>query len=122
MTFEKMINEGNQYYLSRGLAVIHQKKPTPIQIIEVDYPRRSRAKIIGNYFQAASTTDYSGVYKDLKRRTKTEVTNPGQGHRYCFVRFGGGCFNRIKPYRDFSQRRKVVVFVRPSVELQAAHP
>ena len=37
MTFEKMINESNQYYLSRGLAVIH-KKPTPIQIVKVDYP------------------------------------------------------------------------------------
>lgn len=24
MTFEKMINESNQYYLSRGLAVIHK--------------------------------------------------------------------------------------------------
>ena len=45
MTFEKMINESNQYYLSRGLAVIH-KKPTPIQIVKVDYPRRSRAKIV----------------------------------------------------------------------------
>ncbi len=62
MTFEKMINESNQYYLSRGLAVIH-KKPTPIQIVKVDYPRRSRAKIVEAYFRQASTTDYSGVYK-----------------------------------------------------------
>ena len=52
MTFEKMINESNQYYLSRGLAVIH-KKPTPIQIVKVDYPRRSRAKIVEAYFQAS---------------------------------------------------------------------
>ena len=50
MTFEKMINESNQYYLSRGLAVIH-KKPTPIQIVKVDYPRRSRAKIVEAYFR-----------------------------------------------------------------------
>lgn len=28
MTFEKMINESNQYYLSRGLAVIHKKTNT----------------------------------------------------------------------------------------------
>ena len=61
MTFEKMINESNQYYLSRGLAVIH-KKPTPIQIVKVDYPHRSRAKIVEAYFRQASTTDYSGVY------------------------------------------------------------
>jgi len=62
MSFEKMINESNSYYLSRGLAVIH-KKPTPIQIVKVDYPNRSRAKIVEAYFRQASTTDYSGVYK-----------------------------------------------------------
>lgn len=62
MSFEKMINESNSYYLSRGLAVIH-KKPTPIQIVKVDYPHRSRAKIVEAYFRQASTTDYSGVYK-----------------------------------------------------------
>jgi len=61
MSFEKMINESNNYYLSRGLAVIH-KKPTPIQIVKVDYPHRSRAKIVEAYFRQASTTDYSGVY------------------------------------------------------------
>ena len=62
MSFEKMVNESNSYYLSRGLAVIH-KKPTPIQIVKVDYPHRSRAKIVEAYFRQASTTDYSGVYK-----------------------------------------------------------
>ena len=62
MSFEKMINETNDYYLSHDLAVIH-KKPTPIQIVKVDYPRRSRAKIVEAYFRQASTTDYSGVYK-----------------------------------------------------------
>ena len=61
-SFDKMINESNNYYLSRGLAVIH-KKPTPIQIVKVDYPHRSRAKIVEAYFRQASTTDYSGVYK-----------------------------------------------------------
>lgn len=62
MTFEKMINETNQYYLTRDIAVIH-KKPTPVQIVKVDYPRRSRAKIVEAYFRQASTTDYSGVFK-----------------------------------------------------------
>ena len=62
MSFEKMINESNNFYLSRGLAVIH-KKPTPIQIVKVDYPRRSQAKITEAYFRQASTTDYSGVFK-----------------------------------------------------------
>ena len=62
MNFESAINATNDYYLSRGLAVIH-KKPTPIQIVKVDYPKRSRAKIVEAYFRQASTTDYSGVYK-----------------------------------------------------------
>ncbi|KXT77165.1 Recombination protein RecU [Streptococcus sp. DD10] len=62
MSFEKMINETNLYYQSKNLAVIH-KKPTPVQIVKVDYPQRSRAKIVEAYFRQASTTDYSGVFK-----------------------------------------------------------
>lgn len=62
MSFESAINATNDFYLSRGRAVIH-KKPTPIQIVKVDYPMRSRAKIVEAYFRQASTTDYSGVYK-----------------------------------------------------------
>ena len=57
-----MINATNDYYLSHGVAVIH-KKPTPVQIVRVDYPQRSRAKIVEAYFRQASTTDYSGVYE-----------------------------------------------------------
>ena len=56
MSFESAINATNDYYLSRGLAVIH-KKPTPVQIVKVDYPKRSRAKIVEAYFRQASTTD-----------------------------------------------------------------
>nr|AAL49958.1 penicillin related factor A [Streptococcus agalactiae] len=62
MSFEAAINATNDYYLSHELAVIH-KKPTPVQIVKVDYPKRSRAKIVEAYFRQASTTDYSGVYK-----------------------------------------------------------
>lgn len=62
MSFEASINATNAYYLAKGIAVIH-KKPTPIQIVKVDYPRRSRAKIVEAYFKQASTTDYSGIYK-----------------------------------------------------------
>lgn len=62
MNFEEEINATNDYYLSHGLAVVH-KKPTPIQIVRVDYPKRSRAKITEAYFRQASTTDYSGVYQ-----------------------------------------------------------
>ena len=43
-------------------AVIH-KKPTPVQIVKVDYPMRSAAKITEAYFKIPSTTDYNGVYR-----------------------------------------------------------
>ena len=92
MTFEKMINESNQYYLSRGLAVIH-KKPTPIQIVKVDYPRRSRAKIVEAYFRQASTTDYSGVYKGRYIDFEAKETQQHQiDHMEAVVQQGGICF------------------------------
>ncbi|MCR2820206.1 Holliday junction resolvase RecU [Lederbergia panacisoli] len=62
MTLEEDLNETNLYYLSKGMAVIH-KKPTPIQIVQVDYQSRSTAVIKEAYFRQASTTDYNGVYK-----------------------------------------------------------
>lgn len=62
MSLEQQINESNQYYLMQNIAVVH-KKPTPIQIVKVDYPKRSRAVIKEAYFRQASTTDYNGVYK-----------------------------------------------------------
>ncbi|GEK91573.1 Holliday junction resolvase RecU [Alkalibacterium kapii] len=52
----------NEYYLQSNQAVIH-KKPIPIQVVNVDYPRRSAAKITEAYYRRASTTDYNGIYK-----------------------------------------------------------
>src|SRR3954451_21796569 len=62
MTLEEDLNETNEYYRIRKVAVIH-KKPTPVQIVQVDYPNRSAAVIKEAYFKLASTTDYNGVYK-----------------------------------------------------------
>lgn len=62
MAFEKMINQSNEQYLNRDIAVIY-KKPTPIQIVDVDYPTRSMAKIKEAYYKTPSTTDYNGVYR-----------------------------------------------------------
>ncbi|MFS0781425.1 Holliday junction resolvase RecU [Bacillus sp. 1P06AnD] len=62
MTLEEDLNESNEYYLSQSIAVIH-KKPTPIQIVDVHYPKRSAAVIKEAYFKQASTTDYNGVYR-----------------------------------------------------------
>lgn len=60
-TLEEEINETNAYYLSRQIAIIH-KKPVPIQIVKVEYPKRSAAVIREAYFRTPSTTDYNGVW------------------------------------------------------------
>lgn len=60
-SLEDDLNETNDYYLQRGLAVIH-KKPVPVQIVKVEYPSRSAAVIREAYFRAPSTTDYNGVW------------------------------------------------------------
>lgn len=62
MDLEYDINISNTYYLEHDIAVIH-KKPTPIQIVDVSYPSRNKAKIVEAYFKTPSTTDYNGVYK-----------------------------------------------------------
>lgn len=62
MRFEEAINQSNEYYLTHDKAVVH-KKPTPLQIVKVDYPKRSAAVIKEAYFRQPSTTDYNGVYQ-----------------------------------------------------------
>lgn len=62
MKLENEINQSNEFYLIKEEAVIH-KKPTPIQIVKVDYPKRSAAVIKEAYFQKSSTTDYNGIFK-----------------------------------------------------------
>ncbi|HHU81121.1 MAG: Holliday junction resolvase RecU [Bacilli bacterium] len=61
-SFEKAINESNEFYLLTNRAIIH-KKPTPIKITKVDYPKRSAAKITEAFYQTPSTTDYNGIYR-----------------------------------------------------------
>ena len=62
MSLEDDINQSNDYYLLTNQAIIH-KKPTPVQIVNVEYPKRSAAVIREAYFKLASTTDYNGLYK-----------------------------------------------------------
>lgn len=61
MTLEEDINLTNAYYLERNIAFIY-KKPTPIQVIKVDYSKNS-VIIKEAYFKEPSTTDYNGLYK-----------------------------------------------------------
>lgn len=83
MVFEEYINQSNLYYLSTKKAVIH-KKPTPVQIVHVNYPHRSAAMITEAYFKEASTTDYNGLYnghyidfeaKETKSKTSFPLNN-----------------------------------------------
>ena len=60
MSLEEDINLSNEYYREAGIALIH-KRPTPINIVKVDYSKGAR--ITDAYFEKQSTTDYNGVYK-----------------------------------------------------------
>ena len=50
MSLEAEINASNQYYLANHIAVIH-KKPTTVQLVQIDYPKRSAAVIREDYFK-----------------------------------------------------------------------
>ncbi|MCD4839320.1 Holliday junction resolvase RecU [Neobacillus sedimentimangrovi] len=107
MTLEEDLNETNEYYREKNIAVIH-KKPTPIQIVHVDYPKRSAAVIKEAYFKLASTTDYNGVYKgryiDFEaKETKNSTSFPLKNfhehqisHMEQVLKHGGICFVIIR--------------------------
>ena len=78
MSLEEDINLSNEYYIQNGIALIH-KRPTPINIVKVDYSRGAR--ITDAYFEKQSTTDYNGVYKgkyiDFEaKNTKSKTSFP----------------------------------------------
>lgn len=60
MSLEEDINLSNDFYRETGRALI-SKRPTPINIVKVDYSHGAR--ITDAYFEKQSTTDYNGVYK-----------------------------------------------------------
>ena len=91
MTLEEDINQSNTYYLSTGKAVIH-KKPTPVQIVNVDYPKRSAAVIKEAYFKQASTTDYNGVYNGSLR---VEIYHQRESERRLILRPFGTFYESV---------------------------
>ncbi|MGI8315325.1 Holliday junction resolvase RecU [Halobacillus mangrovi] len=107
MSLEEDINVTNEYYLNAGIAVVH-KKPTPVQIVNVDYPKRSAAVIKEAYFKQASTTDFNGVYrgkhidfeaKETRNKTSFPLSNVHQhqiDHMKAVHEHGGICFMIIK--------------------------
>lgn len=70
MNFENDINQSNAYYNDNNICLI-TKRPTPINIVKVDYSRG--ATITHAYFEKQSTTDYNGIYK--KRYIDFEAKN-----------------------------------------------
>lgn len=107
MSFEEDINITNQYYVAQNISVIH-KKPTPVQIVKVEYPQRSKAVIKEAYFQQPSTTDYNGVYRSKyidfeAKETKNKTSFPLQNihehqvkHMQSVVQHGGIAFFLIR--------------------------
>ena len=78
MSLEEDINLSNEYYRDMGIALI-TKRPTPINIVKVDYSKGAR--ITDAYFEKQSTTNYNGVYKgkyiDFEaKNTKSETSFP----------------------------------------------
>ena len=61
MSLENLLNETNNYYIEKGIALIY-KKPTPIGISKVSYVNGKQI-IKEGFFQSPSTLDYNGVYK-----------------------------------------------------------
>lgn len=78
MNLEEDINLSNEWYVDKGIALI-TKRPTPINIVKVDYSKGAR--ITDAYFEKQSTTDYNGVYKgkylDFEaKNTKSKTSFP----------------------------------------------
>ncbi|AAU23892.1 Holliday junction resolvase RecU [Bacillus sp. GM2] len=146
MTLEDDLNETNMYYQSHSIAVIH-KKPTPVQIVQVDYPKRSAAVIKEAYFKQSSTTDYNGVYKgryiDFEaKETKSRTSFPLQNfhdhqieHMKQVVAQDGICFVIISAFEEiyFLEAEKLFYFwerkkqngrksIRKDELQEAAHP
>ena len=101
MSLEEDINLSNEFYKEQGVALI-TKRPTPINIVKVDYSKGAR--ITDAYFEKQSTTDYNGVYKgryidfeakNTKSRTAFPLSNISEHqiiHLKNVIKHGGIAF------------------------------
>ena len=106
MDLEQLINETNDYYVEKNIALIY-KKPTPIGISEAVYTEHGRI-IKNGYFKAPSTLDYNGIYKGKyiefeAKETQSTTSFPLANfheHQLAYIpkviEHGGICFILIK--------------------------
>lgn len=112
MDLEDDINSTLEYYVEKDIAII-TKRPTPINIVKVDYSHGAR--ITDAYFEKQSTTDYNGIYKsryidfEAKRTLSTtsfplhNITPHQIVHLERVIRHGGIaffviCFSKLDKY------------------------
>ena len=100
MTLEDDINQTNEYYRLHDIALVY-KKPTPIQVVQVEYPQN---RIREAYFHEPSTLDYNGVYegkylefdaKETQSKTSFPLSNIHKHqmqHMEKVIYFGGIAF------------------------------
>lgn len=106
MDLENLINETNEYYVEKDIALIY-KKPTPIGISEAVYTERGRI-IKNGYFKSPSTLDYNGVFqgkyiefeaKETQSKTSFPLANFHE-HQLTYIekvlRHKGICFVLIR--------------------------
>lgn len=76
MNLEEDINLSNEFYLQNKICIIN-KRPTPINVVKVDYTNGPR--IVDAYFEKQSTTDYNGIYKekyvDFEAKSTKNITS-----------------------------------------------
>ena len=100
MTLEDDINRTNEYYNLQNIALVY-KKPTPIQVVQVEYPKN---RIREAYFHEPSTLDYNGIYhgkyiefdaKETQSKTRFPLSNIHKHqmiHIERVIHFGGIAF------------------------------
>ncbi len=71
MTLEYDINQTNEYYMQKKIALIY-KKPIPIKVIKVN---QTRTRIIDAFYEKKSTLDYNGIYKGKYIEFDAKETN-----------------------------------------------
>ena len=72
MRLENDINDSNKYYRELDKALIY-KKPTPVQVVHVDYPKRQRAKITEAYYKMPSTVDSKLLIDKIENIDKSSI-------------------------------------------------